>query len=180
MPPRSLSALVGAVALGGCSFLGIRTVEEPSCTVVDRLGGGTPVEVRRYPPRLAAETVVDARGGTWKAESDAFGILAGFIFGGNRQRQEVAMTAPVEVAPGSAKVAMTAPVETDAAKRDRLVILLLIPTAFTRDTLPLPTDDRVRIVELPERTLAVLRFTGRGTPAAVAERQGGGREGVRA
>jgi SOUL heme-binding protein len=95
--PRSLSALVGAVALGGCSFLGIRTVEEPSYTVVDRLGGSIPVEVRRYPPRLAAETVVDARGGTWKAESDAFGILAGFIFGGNRQRQEVAMTAPVEV-----------------------------------------------------------------------------------
>ena len=171
MPPRSLSALVGAVALGGCSFLGIRTVEEPSYTVVDRLGGSIPVEVRRYPPRLAAETVVDARGGTWKAESDAFGILAGFIFGGNRQRQEVAMTAPVEVAPGSARVAMTAPVETAAAEGDRLVMRFLMPTAYTRDTLPVPTDDRVRIVELPERTLAVLRFTGRGTPEAVVERQ---------
>jgi hypothetical protein len=114
---------------------------------------------------------MDARGGTWKAESDAFGLLAGFIFGGNRQRQEVAMTAPVEVAPGSAKVAMTAPVETAAAEGDRLVMRFLMPTAYTRDTLPVPTDDRVRIVELPERTLAVLRFTGRGTPAAVVERQ---------
>ena len=92
MPPRSLTALVGAVALSGCTVFGIRTVEQPTYEVVDRLGGGTPVEVRRYPPRLEAETVVDARGGTWQAESDAFRTLAGFIFGNNRQRQEVAMT----------------------------------------------------------------------------------------
>ena len=89
-------AVLGSLALGACSVVGIRTgTEEPAYAVVDRLGPD--VEVRRYAPRLAAETTVDDAD-DWQARSAAFKALAGYIFGGNRPRAKIAMTAPVAVA----------------------------------------------------------------------------------
>jgi hypothetical protein len=77
MRSRALAA-AGALLLGGCSAFGIRAgTEQPGHTVVERLGRG--VEVRRYGPRLAAETTVAGKGEafgarrscSWRATSSA-------------------------------------------------------------------------------------------------------------
>lgn len=168
---RTLATLVTSLALTGCSVVGIRSgTEEPRFEVVARLEGG--VEVRRYGPRLVAETVVPGQN-DGEARGAAFRVLAGYIFGGNRGGAEIAMTAPVEV--DGSRIAMTAPVETapaaTAAGEAGLVMRFTMPAGYTRATLPEPEDPRVRIVEVPEETVAVLGFTGSTAAAAMAAQE---------
>jgi hypothetical protein len=102
------------------------------------------VEIRRYPRLVIAR--VDGYG------DGGFNILFGFITGDNRQKSKIAMTAPVV----SEQIAMTAPVLSDPDS-----IAFVMPEGFTLETTPEPLDDRVKIVELPERVVAALQFSGR-------------------
>jgi hypothetical protein len=102
------------------------------------------VEVRRYPRLVIAR--VDGYG------DGGFNILFGFITGDNRQKSKIAMTAPVV----SEQITMTAPVLSDPDS-----IAFVMPEGFTLETTPEPLDDRVKIVELPERVVAALQFSGR-------------------
>ena len=70
------------------------------------------------------------------------------------------MTTPVEVAAGAENIAMTAPVETVPSEAGRDTMRFFLPSAYTAATAPEPTDPRVRTVEVPEATLAVLHFSG--------------------
>lgn len=162
--PARLPAILSSLLLGACSVMGIRSgTEEPAFAVVDRVGE---VEIRRYAPRIAAETEVP--GGEEEARNEGFRRLAGYIFGGNAGRDRIAMTAPVAQAPGE-RVAMTAPVAQqggDGAWRIRF----FMPARFTMETLSRPNDPRVVLVTVPEETVAVLRFSGIPRAAAVAER----------
>jgi hypothetical protein len=164
-----LGCLAVTTLLAGCSVFGIRSgYEQPPYSVLETLGGD--VEIRGYGSRLAAETEVEAA-----SEEDgrnaAFRILAAYIFGENQSREDVSMTAPVEVRQPATRVAMTAPVETTSSG-GRVVMRFFMPSRFTRATLPEPDDPRVRIVEVPGETLAVLRFGGRSRAATVSERTG--------
>lgn len=173
---RRLAAVATAAVLGACTVIGVRAgTEEPAHAVVGRQGE---VEIRRYGPRLAAETLIE--GGTEEAaRSEGFRRLAGYIFGGNRPAAKIAMTAPVEqVAP--TRIAMTAPVssarvsqapagQAPSAAGDAWRIRFFMPATWTRETLPVPNDPLVRIVEVPGETVAVLRFSGVPSAAAVAE-----------
>jgi len=153
--------LSATVLLTGCTVFGIRSgSEQPSYEVVAELGEA--VEVRRYGPRLAAEVEVEAEDED-EARNAAFRALAGYIFGGNRTQQEIAMTAPVEVAGESEgeKIAMTVPVETTSGDSGRLTMRFFLPSGLTEATAPEPEDPRVRILTVPGQTLAVRRFTGR-------------------
>ena len=161
-----LNKIVGAlgqVAGAGGSIVGIRTgTAEPSFTVQRRVRG---VEIRRYGPRIAAETTIDAD--EEKARSEGFRRLAGYIFGGNTTKSKIAMTAPV-AQQQSEKIAMTAPVAAARYDRGQWVIRFFTPAEYTMDTLPTPNDDRVRLVDVPAETVAVLRYSGIASPAAVA------------
>ena len=102
------------------------------------------VELRRYPRLVIAR--VDGYG------DGGFNILFAFITGNNRQKLKIAMTAPVV----SEQIAMTAPVLSDPDS-----IAFVMPEGLTLETTPEPLDDRVKIVEIPERVVAVLQFSGR-------------------
>jgi hypothetical protein len=125
------------------------------------------VELRRYPSTVVVET-------TARTQNEAFRRLFRYISGENTGRAtvsmtspveldtpegtEIAMTAPVEVASPGAKVPMTAPVETDrSAGTVRMAFYL--PMSFDYATAPWPTDPNVRLLEVPERILAVKRFS---------------------
>jgi hypothetical protein len=70
------------------------------------------------------------------------------------------MTAPVETAAKPEKIAMTVPVETKAQATGTYVMRFFLPAGYTLETAPEPTNPDVRIFEVPERTVAVLRFSG--------------------
>jgi len=157
-------ALLSALLLSGCSLFGDRSsYEHPDYRVVERLGDE--VEIRRYAPQLAAETTVTPD------ESDAaFRRLFDYISGNNSGGGEIAMTVPVETARAGDEIAMTVPVErADAAEGERMRFFL--PSGKTLDTAPRPLDPRVRLVAVPEKTEAVLRFGGFGGDAKVARKQ---------
>lgn len=161
---RLLAALSGLL-LGACSVIGVRDgTEEPRFDVIDRAGA---VEIRRYGPRLAAETTFAAESET-AARSEGFRRLAGYIFGGNQGAARIAMTAPVAQAPE--RIAMTAPVGA-ARGADGWTIRFFMPASSTRATLPVPNDTRVTLVEAPAETVAVLRYAGVPSAAAAAEQR---------
>ncbi|WP_082683010.1 heme-binding protein [Mycobacterium sp. GA-1285] len=146
------------------SVVGIRVGTEEPHYLATKLSDR--VEIRRYGPRIAAETTVSADED--RARNIGFRRLAGYIFGGNHRDEKIAMTAPVGQQTRE-KIAMTAPV---AQTRDgeNSTIRFYMPSKWTMDTLPAPDDEKVRLVEVPGETVAVLRFTGDRSPRAVAER----------
>lgn len=142
---------VGSLAVAQGSYHGY---EAPSYTVERTVGAA---ELRLYAPHLLAEVTV--QGDQRQAVGLGFRVLAGYIFGGNTTAADVAMTVPVAQRP-SEQIAMTAPVAQSGAGQD-WVISFMMPARYSRDTLPVPKDDRVRFVETtPERQL-VLQFPGR-------------------
>ncbi|KKC06052.1 heme-binding protein [Mycobacterium nebraskense] len=128
------------------------------------------VEIRRYGPRIAAETTVEADEN--RARDVGFRRLAGYIFGGNRRGQSISMTAPVsqQSSRGGQQIAMTAPVVQSAGTEGGWAIRFFMPAKWTMETLPAPNDDQVRLVTVPATTVAVLRFSGDRSPKAVASR----------
>lgn len=181
MALRRLIVLSGIVLLGGCTLVGIRSgTEERSYVVVEQLSAPD-VEVRRYAPALAAETTV-AADSEEAGRSAAFRLLFDYISGSNREAARVAMTTPVETSgSGAQRIAMTVPVETRAepakveaaspAEAGRYAMRFFLPASFSAATAPQPTDPRVRIVAVPAETMAVLRFTGSRSDAAVDARK---------
>ena len=128
-------------------------VEQPDYTIVETIGA---IEIRDYAPMIAAETAV--QGERTAAIGEGFRRIAGYIFGDNAPREQIAMTAPVQQQKGS-KIAMTAPVQQQGAD-GTWTVRFIMPKKWTMETLPAPTDQRVRLVPMPERRFAVIRFSG--------------------
>jgi len=130
--------------------------DEPAYSVERRVGA---LEIRAYAPRVEAHT----RFATLEFDEvreRGFRRLAGYIFGGNAAQHELAMTAPVTIAPraGSHTVAF------------------VMPPGQTRSSLPQPDDSRVSLVEVPPRRVAVLRYHGGYTAKKVSRQAGRLRE----
>jgi len=98
------------VALLGVTAQAAPEVEIPKWTVLARAKDHY-VELRLYEPIIIAEVEIEATRDS--ATSAGFGLLAGYIFGNNRARGSVDMTAPVQTKEGeSASIPMTSPVQT--------------------------------------------------------------------
>ena len=123
--------------------------ENISYTVLKKIDS---VEVRRYPEVLFAVTDNDGY-------DSGFNLLFRYITGENKTRRRIPMTAPVVT---SEKIAMTAPVVT----RENY-IAFAIPSTYKKDNVPTPTNPLVHIEVKAERTMAVLRFSGRSPEKAV-------------
>ncbi len=108
------------------------------------------VEIRHYPRIIIAK--VDNR------VSDSFGLLFRFISGQNKQKEKVKMTSPVVSQESSQEIKMTSPVFSEFSNNGYMAFVM--PSEFTFETTPEPLDDDVKIEKLPDRTLAVLRFSG--------------------
>lgn len=127
-------------------------------------------EVRRYPAHLVAE--VDVTGPFDEAVNRGFRSLAAFIFGDNVGSTKVSMTAPVVQQPVPEKVSMTAPV-VQTSDGDHHVVAFVMPSEFTFENLPRPTDHTIRIREVPEAYAAVRQFSGRSSEEKFADQLSG-------
>jgi hypothetical protein len=140
--------------------------EEPQYRVSAREGS---IEIREYPALIAAEVSVSGLGRD--AENDAFRILAGYIFGKNRQKAKVAMTVPVTEEidrRGNEKIAMTVPV-TEQVASDGMRMRFFMPSKYTMESLPEPLDGRIKFVEVPPQRFAVIRFSGFASEHSIRE-----------
>lgn len=115
-------------------------------------------EVRRYEPYIVAEVDVDEN--FKRAGNSAFRVLAGYIFGDNEPQRKMAMTAPVESRQGE-RMNMTAPVTSRAGDGEAsFTYAFVMERKYTMDTLPRPNNPNVRLVQRPERIMAVHRYSG--------------------
>jgi hypothetical protein len=138
-------------------------IEEPPYVVESK---AEDYEIRRYDKVLVAETAVQA--GFEDAGNAAFRILADFIFGNNKSKTKIAMTAPVTQQPSSEKISMTAPV-TQTQQNGAYLVQFVMPKDYTLETLPMPVDQRVTIREVPARKIAVHRYSGTWSEANYQE-----------
>ena len=111
-------------------------IEEPVYQV-EKAWETEQIEIRVYVPRVMAVTEMteDSNGG--------FRVLAGYIFGGNAEEQEIAMTAPVQ----------------QSMEGDREMAFMM-PAEYALEDLPKPEDQRVSFREAPAYTAAVIQFSG--------------------
>lgn len=114
-------------------------------------------EIRIYEPTIVAETLID--GDFDEVGNKAFGILADYIFGKNKSKQKIDMTAPASQQRESEKIEMTAPVSQLKDPRGHLVQFTM-PSHYTMETLPEPLDSRVLLKEVGPRTVAVFSYSG--------------------
>lgn len=129
-------------------------IEKPDYRIVDEQDN---LQIRDYGPYLVAETFVEDEFSD--AGNEGFRRLFRYITGANQARAEISMTAPVTQRSEGLKIAMTAPVAQTSAG-DGHWISFVVPSSFTIDTVPQPTDPRVRVSEVPAQRMAVLRYSG--------------------
>ena len=138
-------------------------IEEPKFSLVFKEGA---FELRDYAQMIVAEVTV--AGDQNEASRKGFRLLAGYIFGGNRARAKIAMTAPVTKISIGQTLAMTAPVTQTEEKGDWLVRFTM-PDQYVLADLPVPDNPAVTLKALPAVRLAVLRFGGLAGAAGVAK-----------
>ena len=104
------------------------------------------VEIRLYNKLVIAR--VDGYG------DGGFNSLFNYISGDNIAKANLEMTSPVI----SQNIEMTAPV---LSEKDSIAFVL--PEEYTLENAPTPNDESINILEIPERYVAALGFSGRWT-----------------
>ena len=122
-------------------------LEEPTYSIVK---SNENYEIRKYSDRLAVEV-------EFSSENSGFRYLFNYISGENITSEKVSMTVPVTQ---SVKIDMTAPV-TQSNKDGKMLMQFFLPSKFTIDTAPTPTNKRVKLVIIEGGYYAVKRYSGR-------------------
>lgn len=108
-------------------------------------------EIRTYEASLF--TSVQLSGKTYKeASNEGFSILAGYIFGGNKKNEKIAMTSPVSM-----------------SLDDTKTMMFMVPKKFKRDELPQPNESKIEFKEEPARKVAAITFAGWADDQKIAE-----------
>jgi hypothetical protein len=141
-----------------CSILGIRSEENPKYEVLVKEGDK---ELRSYASYIVAKTSM--KDDSDASRSEAFRVLAGYIFGGNEKKQSLSMTAPVteRSEPQSESISMTAPVSSSRSQ-EGWIMTFMMPSKYQLAELPKPKDSRVQFEVVPAKLIATLRYSGLG------------------
>jgi hypothetical protein len=120
------------------------------------------VEYRQYSPYIVAETLVESSSSYRSLSNQGFMRLFRYITGSNSSKTDIEMTSPVQQTVVNEKIAMTAPVQR-VETSEGLRVAFMLPSEFTIETAPLPTDERVNLRQIKPQLMAVIRYSGRWT-----------------
>jgi hypothetical protein len=109
-------------------------------------------EIRKYDDRLAVEI-------EYSNEDSGFRYLFKYIAGANTNSDKIKMTVPVTQ---SVKIDMTTPV-TQSVKNGKMLMQFFLPSKFTLENAPQPTDKKVSLVVIKGGYYAVIKYSGRLT-----------------
>jgi len=142
----------------------ISNVEKPDYKVIQSEQN---IEIRQYKPNIIAE--VEVEGKREDAIGDGFSLIADYIFGNNKVKLDIAMTAPVQQQE-SKKIAMTAPVQ-QQSNGESWQISFVMPSEYTMESLPEPNNDRVRLKEILTKKFVVIEFSGTSSNENINEHE---------
>lgn len=145
------------VALAVYVVVSVIRLEKPGYQVVYESDN---IEYRQYEPYLVSETLIEETDNYKVAGNEGFRRLFRYISGANSADNKIAMTVPVAQTESSQKIAMTAPVQ-ETKSAAGWTVAFMLPSEYTLETAPQPTDERVKIRAVPGRLTAVLRYSGR-------------------
>jgi hypothetical protein len=124
-------------------------LEEPKYEIIKSTKN---YEIRKYNSRLAIQT-------EYSYENSGFRYLFNYISGENNISEKVSMTVPVTQ---SVKIDMTSPV-TQFNNNGKMVMQFYLPSKFTIENAPQPTNTRVKLVTIDGGHFAVLKYSGRSS-----------------
>ena len=117
-------------------------------TVADVVEG---IEIRNYKARLFTNVPLANQGYKQNA-SKGFSKLGGYIFGANARNEKIAMTSPVSMSLG-----------------DTPSMGFMVPQAISKEALPKPNQADITFKQEPQKTMAVITFSGWVSDASIKE-----------
>lgn len=112
--------------------------------VVDSFSG---IEIREYEPHSLVS--METGGDFNQAGYNAFGYLAGYISGRNRENQNIAMTAPVIQKPSA----------------NGFKVSFVMPSNMTPEAVPAPSSGMLKVEHEGKQIVAAIRFSGMANQA---------------
>jgi hypothetical protein len=106
-------------------------------------------EIRFYPEAILA--TVQMNGSYDNSRNSGFGVLAGYIFGGNSENAKIAMTSPVRMSTGNSVNSMS----------------FVLPSEMEFGKLPSPNDPKIVLQKSKPMYTASLRFGGYANDAEI-------------
>ena len=100
------------------------------------------VEIRKYEPAIFSSVML-GKNSYREISGKGFGILAGYIFGGNEKKENISMTSPVTMELG-----------------DSTKMKFMVPKGYTMNSLPEPNDKRIIFEQQNEKIIAAIQFDG--------------------
>ena len=136
-----LIASVVLIIILGCVLVGpiMSNVEKPKYHVVSSQAN---IEIRKYNPMIIA--LVEVQGERKEAISGGFKMLADYIFGNNKSKEDIPMTAPVK----------------QQKFQENWQISFIMPSEYNMETLPQPNNKNISLKELPSKKYIVINFSG--------------------
>ncbi|MDG2506415.1 MAG: heme-binding protein [Crocinitomicaceae bacterium] len=122
-------------------FMAYKTskIESPSYKVIKSFDD---FEIRNYDAMVVAKTEIKSQAYE-ESSSSGFRTIANYIFGGNKENQQIAMTSPVIMEMG-----------------EKSSMSFVMPEEHAIENLPEPNSKNVEIIQIQPKTYAVLEFTG--------------------
>ncbi len=98
-------------------------------------------EIRHYSDRLVVQVINNA------SDNNSFRKLFNYISGANNTSEEIKMTVPV----------------TQTKKDNEYFMQFYLPSKFTKETTPIPSNSDIKISTIKEGYFAVIKYSGRSS-----------------
>ncbi len=127
---------------------GQRNIETYPYVVIKNYGS---FEIRNYEASLFTSVKLPTK--DYKnASGKGFSILAGYIFGGNKRNEKIAMTSPVAM-----------------SLEDSMTMMFMVPKKIKKTMLPEPNQSQISFREEPAKTVAAITFGGWANDERIAK-----------